>query len=125
MPRVYATANLYLPKNREGPLPTIIYVCGHAMGPHGNKAEYQRHGITLAKHGYAALIIDSIQIAETFALHHGILNNEMEWWYSRGYTPAGLEVWNVMRALDYLETRPEIDADRFGITGLPSFPIER
>ena len=117
MSRVYATANLYLPKKRDGPLPAVIYVCGHAMGPHGNKAEYQRHGITLAKHGYAAFIIDSIQIAETFALHHGILNNEMEWWYSRGYTPAGLEVWNVIRALDYLETRPEIDAERFGITG--------
>ena len=117
LPNVYTTANLYIPKQREGPLPAVVYVCGHAFSPHGNKTMYQRHGITFAKHGYVSLIIDSIQVAETFALHHGILNNEMYDWYSRGYTPAGVEVWNVIRALDYLETRPEVDKDRFGITG--------
>ena len=117
MPQVFVTANLYVPKKRDGPLPAVIYVCGHAYSPHGNKVMYQRHPITFARHGYVAMIIDSIQIAETFALHHGILNNEMYDWYSRGYTPAGVEVWNVIRALDYLETRPEVDKTRFGITG--------
>lgn len=117
MPKFYVTANLYLPTDTDGPVPAVIYVCGHAFSEHGAKTAYQRHGHTLAKHGYAAMIIDPIQIAETFALHHGILNNEMYDWYSHGYTPAGVEVWNVMRALDYLETRPEIDSDRFGITG--------
>lgn len=117
MPQVFATANLYVPKKRDGPLPAVVYVCGHAYSPHGNKVMYQRHPITFARHGYVAMIIDSIQIAETFALHHGILNNEMYDWYSRGYTPAGVEVWNVIRALDYLETRPEVDKTRFGITG--------
>jgi len=117
MPKFYVTANLYLPTDTDGPVPAVIYVCGHAFSEHGAKTAYQRHGHTLAKHGYAAMIIDPIQIAETFALHHGILNNEMYDWYSHGYTPAGVEVWNVMRALDYLETRPEIDSDKFGITG--------
>ena len=117
MPQIFVSANLYVPKKRDGPLPAVIYVCGHAYSPHGNKVMYQRHPITLARHGYVAMIIDSIQIAETFALHHGILNNEMYDWYSRGYTPAGVEVWNVIRALDYLETRPEVDKTRFGITG--------
>ena len=117
MPQIFVTANLYIPKKRGGPLPAVIYVCGHAYSPHGNKVMYQRHAITFARHGYVAMIIDSIQIAETFALHHGILNNEMYDWYSRGYTPAGIEVWNVIRALDYLETRPEVDKTRFGITG--------
>ena len=36
---------------------------------------------------------------------------------ARLHTPAGVEVWNVIRALDYLETRPEVDKSRFGITG--------
>src|SRR6185369_5788589 len=35
----------------------------------------------------------------------------------RGYTPAGVEAWNGIRALDYLCTRPEVDTNRFGITG--------
>lgn len=117
LPKVYVTANLYIPKKRDGPLPTVIYVCGHAYSPHGSKTVYQRHPITLAKHGYVAMIIDPIQIAETFALHHGVYNNEMYDWYTRGYTPAGVEVWNAMRAMDYLETRPEVDKDRFAITG--------
>ena len=117
MPKVYVTANLYLPTGQPGKVPAVVYVCGHAYSPQGAKTYYQRHGHTLAKAGYAALILDPIQIAELFALHHGIHNNEMYDWYSRGYTPAGVEVWNVIRALDYLETRPEIDASKLGITG--------
>ncbi len=116
LPKIYVTANLYIPKT-PGPKPTVLYVCGHAMSPQGAKTSYQRHGHTLAKHGYVAMLIDPIQIAETFALHHGVLNNEMEEWYARGYTPAGLEIWNMIRAMDYLETRPEVDPERFGVTG--------
>ena len=117
LPKVYVTANLYLPTDSPGPFPTVIYVCGHAFSPHGAKTSYQRHGHTLAKHGYAALVIDPIQIAETVGLHHGVYNQEMYEWYTRGYSPAGVEVWNVIRGLDYLETRPEVDGDRFAITG--------
>ena len=117
LPKIYVTANLYVPKRRDGPLPAIVYVCGHAFSPHGDKAKYQRHGISFAKNGYVAIILDSIQIAETFGLHHGVFNQEMYDWYSRGYTPAGVEVWNAIRAIDYLETRPEVDKTSVGMTG--------
>jgi dienelactone hydrolase len=36
---------------------------------------------------------------------------------ARGYTPAGVEAWNAVRAMDYLETRPEVDIKRVGVTG--------
>lgn len=117
IPKVYVTANLYLPTERTGPVPGVIYVCGHAYSPQGAKTSYQRHGHSLARHGYAAMVIDPIQIAETVGLHHGVLNQEMYEWYTRAYSPAGLEVWNVIRGLDYLETRPEVDSDRFAMTG--------
>ncbi|HUV14813.1 MAG TPA: acetylxylan esterase [Acidobacteriota bacterium] len=117
LPKIYVTANLYIPNRQEGPLPAVVYVCGHAPSPYGSKVKYQRHGISLAKNGYIAIILDPIQIAETFALHHGVASQEMYEWYSRGYTPAGPEVWNAMRAIDYLETRSEVDATRIGMTG--------
>jgi cephalosporin-C deacetylase-like acetyl esterase len=117
LPRLYVTGNLYVPKKRSGKVPAVVYVCGHAYSPYGNKAKYQRHGISLAKNGYVALILDSIQVAETFALHHGVSHQEMYHWYSRAYTPAGVEVWNAIRAMDYLESRSEVDPDRFGMTG--------
>jgi cephalosporin-C deacetylase-like acetyl esterase len=117
LPKIYVTANLYLPKQHGGRVPGIIYVCGHAPTPYGAKTEYQQHGISFAKNGYAAFLLDPIQLAETFGLHHGPSSQKMDDWYSRGYTPAGIETWNAMRAIDYLETRPEIDSSRLGITG--------
>jgi dienelactone hydrolase len=115
-PRFYVTANLYLPK-RPGRLPAVIYVCGHAGTDAGSKVSYQRHGISLAKNGYVAMVIDAIQHSEVYAIHRGVFLFSLYEWYSRGYTPAGIEVWNALRAIDYLETRPEVDRDRIGITG--------
>jgi cephalosporin-C deacetylase-like acetyl esterase len=117
MPKFYVTGNLYIPKNRKGAVPAVIYVCGHSESPYGAKTQYQRHGISLAKNGYVAFMLDPIQIAEIFSPHHGVAFEEMYDWYSRGYTPAGVETWNAMRAIDYLETRPEVDRNRIGMTG--------
>lgn len=117
LPKFYVTGNLYLPKNVKGRAPAVVYVCGHSNSPYGAKAQYQRHGISFAKNGYVCFILDPIQIAETWAAHHGVMWQEMLDWYSRGYTPAGPETWNVIRAIDYLETRPEVDKERIGVTG--------
>src|SRR5436305_5901261 len=117
MPKVYVIWTLYIPKKRQGPLPTVDYVCGHDQSPYGNKVIWQRYPITLARNGYVSLILDTIQISEVFSIHHGVKNFEMYDWYARGYNPSAIEVWNVMRALDYLETRPEVDKNRFGISG--------
>ncbi len=122
MPGLYVTANLYLPTKVEKPLPTILYVCGHAVVTKdgvslGNKAGYEHHGAWFARHGYACLIIDTVQLGEIRGEHHGTYSKGRWWWYSRGYTPAGLEAWSCMRALDYLETRAEVDKTKFGVTG--------
>ena len=117
LPKFYVTGSLYLPKGTKTPAPAIIYVCGHAGSPYGAKTQYQRHGISFARNGYVCFILDPIQIAETFSMHHGVHNQEMYDWFSRGYTPAGPETWNAIRAIDYLETRPEVDKTRIGMTG--------
>jgi len=117
-PGLYVTANLYRPKNAEGRLPAVLYGCGHAnKGRDGNKTAYQPHGIWLATHGYICLMIDSLMLGEIAGIHHGTYRENRWWWHSRGYTPAGVECWNCIRALDYLETRPEVDPTRFAVTG--------
>ncbi len=121
-PGLYVTANLYLPKAAPKPLPTILYVCGHAQVITnkilcGAKAAYQHHGIWLAQNGYACLVMDTVELGEIKGVHRGTYDHDMWWWNSRGYTPAAVETWNGIRALDYLETRPEVDTNRFGITG--------
>jgi dienelactone hydrolase len=121
-PGLYVTANLYRPRQQSGPLPAILYVCGHGGEKQdgvslGNKTHYQHHGGWFARNGYVCLIIDTIQLGEIEGLHHGTYREQMWWWNSRGYTPAGVEAWNCVRALDYLQSRPEVDPQRLGVTG--------
>jgi dienelactone hydrolase len=122
-PGLYVTGNLYVPKKVDQPLPAILYVCGHGGVknkegvPLGNKTHYQHHGGWFARNGYVCLTIDTLQLGEIEGIHHGTHKYGMWWWLNRGYTPAGVEAWNCIRALDYLETRPEVDKTRFGVTG--------
>jgi cephalosporin-C deacetylase-like acetyl esterase len=135
-PSLYVTGNLYRPKGNTKKLPTILYVCGHAnKGRDGNKSEYQDHGMWFASNGYNCLVLDSLQLGEIPGVHHGTYGvpfNHLKaygidgknipenrwWWQSRGYTPAGVECWNGIRAIDYLTSRPDVDAGRIGVTGI-------
>jgi len=122
LPGLYVTANLYIPKNLDKPAPAILYVCGHGEVKkdgvsYGNKVSYQHHGEWFARNGYVCLTIDTVQLGEIQGIHHGTYRYNMWWWNCRGYTPAGVEAWDCIRALDYLETRKEVDASRIGVTG--------
>lgn len=116
IPGAYVVGNLYRPAEVKERLPAVLYLCGHSIG----KAApgYQAHPRWFAQHGYVALVLDPIQLGEAQGYHHGTYHQGRWDWQSRGYTPAGTEVWNAMRALDYLETRPDVDASRMGVTGL-------
>jgi cephalosporin-C deacetylase-like acetyl esterase len=100
-------------------LPAIFYVCGHSgRGRDGNKVAYQSHGIWFARHGYVCLVVDTLQLGEIAAIHHGTYNLKRWWWHSRGYTPAGVEAWNGIRGIDYLVSRPDVDPERLAVTGI-------
>jgi len=121
-PGFYVTANLYAPRGLTKPAPAILYVCGHGRVKkdgvsYGNKATYQHHGAWFARNGYVCLTIDTVQLGEIEGIHHGTYREGMWWWNSRGYTSAGAEAWNCIRALDYLQSRPEVDGERLGVTG--------
>ncbi len=116
LPGAYVIGNLYRPAKIEGPLPAVLYLCGHSKGK--VNPPYQANPRWFAQHGYVALVLDPIQLGESQGFHHGTYRGERWDWPSRGYTPAGTEVWNAMRALDYLETRDDVDSERMGVTGL-------
>ena len=118
MPGLYVTGNFWLPKNAKQPAATILYLCGHSPHPLGAKFSYQDRASWFASHGYPCLVLDTLEFGEISAVHHGTHNLNMWNWFSLGYTPAGVEIWNATRALDYLETRPEVDMHRIGLTGI-------
>lgn len=115
LPRLYVTANLYVPRELTGPVPGVLYVCGHAAN---QKVHYQAHPRRFAELGFVCLIVETIQLGEVQGFHHGCYREGWFHWYSRGYTPAGIEMWNGMRALDLLCARPEVDPQRLGVTGI-------
>jgi dienelactone hydrolase len=141
-PGLYVTANLYRPKAQGrkslGPkLPAIVYVCGHSdKGRDGNKTAFQDHGFWFANNGYVCIILDTLQLGEIPGVHHGtygdpwrhLANGERKlpgmvkenrfWWHSIGFSPAAVECWNGIRAIDYLLTRDDIDPDKIGVTGI-------
>ena len=126
-PGLYVTGNLYRPKaspDRKGgealrKLPAILYVCGHSgRDRDGNKVAFQDHGLWFASNGYICLIVDTLQLGEIAGKHHGTYNLDRFWWQSRGYTPAGVECWNGIRAIDYLISRPDVDPEKIGVTGI-------
>ena len=120
-PQLYVTANLYRPATdlAQASRPAVLYVCGHShRGRDGNKTAYQSHGIWFARHGYVCLMLDTLQLGEIAAVHHGTYREQRWWWHSRGYTPAGVECWNGIRGIDYLVSRNDVDPARIAVTGI-------
>jgi dienelactone hydrolase len=139
-PGLYVTANLYRPKEPTGAKrkPAIVYVCGHSgKGRDGVKTAFQDHGFWFANNGYVCIILDTLQLGEIPGVHHGtygrpwghltswgekdaekMKNHNRFWWHSIGYSPAAVECWNGVRAIDYLCTRDDVDPDKIGVTGI-------
>lgn len=115
LPGLYVAANLYVPDNIESPTAAIVYVCGHTQT---QKVSYQAHPRKFAQLGFVCLIPETIQYGEVKGEHWGCYANGWFNWYSRGYTPAGVEVWNAVRGLDLLSAMPEVDTARMGTTGI-------
>ncbi|GEO23617.1 hypothetical protein CQA01_41510 [Cyclobacterium qasimii] len=115
LPDLFVPANLYVPDNIKKPRAAVIYLSGHS---HGQKVNYQAHARRLAELGFVTLIFDTIQFGEVWGNHWGAYNKGWFNWYSRGYNPAAVELWNAIRGLDYLATRADVDMENIGATGI-------
>lgn len=111
-PNLPLTANLYLPRGGSKPFPVVLYQCGHA-----SKNYYKKHGAWFASNGIAALVMDNIEMGEVEFTHHGVYAHAWFHWYSRGFSPLAVELWNARRAVDYLVSRSDLDRTRIGATG--------
>lgn len=119
-PKFYVPANLYIPQNREFPLPTILSPCGHS--PNGKAYEtYQHVFIALVKKGYVVFSFDPIGQGErgpygdrTTGNHHDAAGRQC---FLTGNHLSSFMMWDNIRAIDYLCTREEVDEDKIGMTG--------
>lgn len=117
-PGFWATAHVYLPDG-DGPFPVILNPHGH-WGWKKTEPVVQSRLISQAKSGYVAMIVDSpggsYEGSRPVERRQQGSHNDWRLAMSVG-TATGIYVWDLMRALDYLETRPEADMTRVGITG--------
>ncbi|MCI0456939.1 MAG: acetylxylan esterase [Gemmataceae bacterium] len=122
----HVTANLYLPDGK-GPFPGVLMPIGHSSN--GKAAEYvQRGSILLARNGLAVLAYDPIGQGERRQLldptgkpavgsstsEHTLVGVGA---LLIGQNTATYRIWDGIRSLDYLASRPEIDPKRLGCTG--------
>ena len=116
LPECWASAAVYYPDPQpRTSAPAVLYVCGHATI---GTWHYQYHPIMWARRGYVCLILDTIQQNDNPGEHAGSFMGRHDAWLSLGYTSAGGELLNAIRALDVLADDPCVDADRLGVTGV-------
>lgn len=114
-PNFLVTANVYIPKGIAFPAPAIVVVPGHAMEDGKNYGLYMRAQLGLVRLGCIVLGYDPIGQGERkvpgfdHPMGYGSL--------LVGQTNEGMIVWDTMRAVDYLLTRPDVDPARLGLTG--------
>lgn len=117
-PGVWMTANAYVP-SKQGRLPAILNVHGHWAGAKQDPI-VQSRCIAAAKLGFFVLSVDAFGAGErAVGKKLGEYHGEMvaATLLPVGLPLAGLQVYENMRAVDYLCTRPEVDSERIGITG--------
>ncbi|MBL8210167.1 MAG: acetylxylan esterase, partial [Bryobacterales bacterium] len=120
-PGLWIAANLYLPEKRVGRIPAIIIVPSHHR-PRW-QMELQDMGILWARSGSAVLIADNLSHGERIQTYPW----NREGYYSRynlglqlyaaGESLIKWMVWDIMRSVDLLESRPEVDPSKIVLLG--------
>lgn len=127
-PEVYVTANLYRPRKLEQPAPAVLIVMGHADE---GKAylPYQRVAQMMVYAGFVVLAVDPIGQGERFEHYEADIDlqpmrgcsgeHDLMDWKCRlqGLSLSRYFIHDDIRGLDYLASRPEVDAKRIAVTG--------
>ncbi|MBO7678416.1 MAG: hypothetical protein J6S75_01965, partial [Thermoguttaceae bacterium] len=128
LPHFYATGTMFLPDESKypPPYPGVLVVCGHSF--EGKACElYQGIARLGAEHGLATYVQDPIDQGErmqhvgddgkpylsSVSAHNVVGATSI----LLGRNAATFEVWDMTRALDYLQSRPDIIPDKLGVAG--------
>jgi len=123
-PGYFVTAALFIPNNKPEKLPAILYCSGHSAN--GFRSHVYQHTIlNYVKKGFIVLAFDPIGQGERRQYRdindksaptkdHSYSGTQT---FVSGLSPANYFIWDGIRAIDYLITRPEVDPARIGITG--------
>ncbi len=113
-------AHLFLPKDVTFPVPALIFPSGHG----GSKRAFYNHyaGQIYAKAGLICLIPDPVGEEERDAENRlGIRGHRLDFRIDRcfevGRSVIGKMTYDIVRGIDYLCVRPEVDAARIGCVG--------
>ena len=117
-PGFFTTGNLYRPKGRKGPFPGIVSPHGHwGRGRLENSEAGSVPGrcINFAKQGHVIFSYDMVGRCDSGEqIDHAYGGEREALW---GLSLMALQLWNAVRAVDFLETLPDVDTDRIGCTG--------
>jgi len=126
LPGVYVSALLYVPEDGAAKHAGVLVPSGHAAN---GKVHYQSLCQHLAQRGYVVISWDAVGQAERsqfwdtrknksrynlICAEHAVLGNLA---YLAGTNLARWEIWDGIRAVDYLVSRPDVDPERINITG--------
>jgi hypothetical protein len=127
LPHFYVTANVYRP-NSPGRYPAILAQSGHSAGM--GKPEPQRLAANLALKGFVAMTFDPIGQGERVQSFDPLLGRSVSLtWAAVDHITPGAQslmvgegaaryyIADAKRALDYLESRPDVDPQRLAATG--------
>ena len=118
-PGFYVTGNLYRPLGKKGPFPGILTPHGHwAYGRLVNQSLASMPGlsINLARQGHVVFAYDMLAYNDSRQVkdHRRTLDRSFSLW---GIGRLGIQLWNSIRSVDFLQSLPDVDPDRIGCTG--------
>lgn len=118
-PDVWVTASAYVPEDVTGKVPAVLVVHGHWAGARRDPV-VQARCLGLVKLGFFVLAVDAFGAGERYTeprpgTYHGALFGATLW--PVGQSLLGMQVYDNRRAVDYLQSRPEVDGSKLGVTG--------
>lgn len=116
-PGSYLGGNLYRPRGGEGPFPGIVSPHGHwtyGRLENSERGSVPARGIHLAQQGHVVFTYDMVGYNDTIQFPHGFEDRRNQLW-SIGV--LGLQLWNSIRAVDFLASLPDVNPERIAATG--------